>query len=289
MIAVTGANGYLGGRVLSHLRAQGSEAIALVRRPDPGDERARRYALATPLDPGTLEGVDTVIHAAYDLSARGKDIRAVNAAGSLPLIDGVAAAGGRVVMISSMAAFEGARSQYGQAKLELERAVLERGGVVLRPGLVFGLGASGLFGALVDSLSRRPVAPLIGGGWQRLFLTHEVELCELIAAIAAGQVKADRPLFAAHEVPSTLRAIAGEIARAHGRRLTAIPVPSALAYLGLRSAELAGLRLPFRADSLRSLLHPMPLDQVSALARCGIAFPALTAEACLGERSTGRR
>jgi nucleoside-diphosphate-sugar epimerase len=289
MIGVTGANGYLGGRILSHLRANGSAAVALVRRPAPGEKQARRYALATPLDPGTLDGIETVIHAAYDLSARGQDIRVVNVSGSLPLLDGLAAANGRAVMISSLAAFEGARSQYGQAKLELERAVLQRGGVVLRPGLVFGVGAGGLFGALVGSLSRRAVAPLIGGGWQRLFLTHDQKLCELVGAIAGGAVEAERPLFAAHEVPSTLRAIAAEIAQSHGRRLTAIPVAPSLAYLGLRSAELAGLRLPFRADSLRSLLNPIPLDQVSALARSPVEFPPLTPEVCLGERSAGGR
>ena len=31
MIAVTGANGYVGGRILAHLRAEGIEAVALVR------------------------------------------------------------------------------------------------------------------------------------------------------------------------------------------------------------------------------------------------------------------
>jgi hypothetical protein len=49
-----------------------------------------------------------------------------------------------------------------------------------------------------------------------------------------------------------------------------------LVYLGLRSAELAGLSLPFRSDSLRSLLNPIPLDQLSALARSPVRFPALS-------------
>lgn len=282
MIAVTGANGYVGGRILSHLRADGADTIALVRRPDPGEEHARRYALNTPLDDSTLDGVQTVVHAAYDLSRRGEEIRVVNCSGSLPLLDGLAARAGRVVMISSLAAFEGARSDYGRAKLELERLVLERGGIVLRPGLVFGAGAGGLFGAMVRSLSKHALAPLIGGGCQRLFLTHDERLCELVAAIVTGSVQADRPLFAAHEVPSTLRAVALEIARANGRRLTAIPFPAGLAYLGLRCAETAGVPLPFRADSLRSLCNPMPLDQVAALARSNVFFPPLTPDVCAG-------
>ena len=284
MIAVTGANGYLGARIISHLRAAGGEAIAMVRRPQAGggssgiDEHARRYALAEPLEPSVLDGIETVVHAAWDLSRRGAEIRAVNVCGSLPLLDDLAARGGRTVLISSLAAFAGARSLYGQAKLELERAVLERGGVVLRPGLVFGVDAGGLFGAMVAAISRHPLAPLIGGGWQRLFVTHDEHLCELIAAITGGRFGPEHPVFAAHELPTTLRAIAVQVAQAHGRRLTVIPLPQRLAYLGLRSAEIAGLSLSFRSDSLLSLTNPIPLDHVAALERSPVEFPPLTPE-----------
>jgi nucleoside-diphosphate-sugar epimerase len=282
MIAVTGANGYAGGRILAHLRASGVETIALVRRPAPNDERARRYALAQPLDASLLDGVETVVHAAYDLSRRGEEVRTVNCEGSLPLLDGLAAKGGRVVLISSLSAFDGARSQYGRAKLELEHAVLQRGGAVLRPGLVFGVDAGGLFGAMARAISRRALTPMVGGGRQRLFVTHDEPLCELVAAIVAGRVVADRPLFAAHEVPTTMRAIALQIARTRGRRLTVIPLAPSLAYVGLRSGELVGLPLPFRSDSLRSLGNPIPLDQVAALGRAPVAFPPLSDDLWVG-------
>jgi hypothetical protein len=75
-----------------------------------------------------------------------------------------------------------------------------------------------------------------------------------------------------------LRAIAVQLAQAHGRRLTAIPLPQWLAYLALRSAEIAGLSLPFRRDSLLSLTNPIPLDQVAALERSPVEFPPLTPE-----------
>ncbi|MGO8906723.1 MAG: NAD-dependent epimerase/dehydratase family protein [Solirubrobacteraceae bacterium] len=278
MIAVTGANGYVGGRILAHLRADGFDAIALVRRPTAGDERARRYALAEPLDEGVLDDIDTVVHAAYDVSVVGEDIRRVNAAGSLPLLDGLAERGGRVLMISSLSAFEGARSLYGRAKLELERAVLARDGVVLRPGVVFGMQAAGMFGEMVKTLSTRSLAPMVGGGSQRLFVTHDESLAELIAALARGRVDAMGPLFSAHEVPTTLRAIAEQIAATGGRRLRVIPLPPALVQVGMRCAESIGVRLPFRSDSLLSLLHPIPLDQVSALARPPVEFPPLDPE-----------
>jgi nucleoside-diphosphate-sugar epimerase len=284
MIAVTGASGYVGGRVIAHLRAVGTEAVALVRRP-PADGgpvadgvRARRYALGEPLERDALEGVETVVHAAWDLSARGAEVRAVNVGGSLPLLDGIAARGGRTVLISSLAAFPGARSLYGQAKLELERAVLDRGGVALRPGVVFGVDAGGLFGAMAAAIAGRPLAPLIGGGWQRLFVTHDRDLCELIGAVTAGRFEAERPVFAAHEVPTTLRAIAGQLARAHGRRVRVMPLPQGLVYVGLRWAETAGLSPPFRSDSVLSLANPAPLDVLAALQRSPVRFPPLSPE-----------
>jgi nucleoside-diphosphate-sugar epimerase len=278
MIGVTGANGYVGGRIITHLRASGIEAIALVRRPSTADALARRYELGEPIERSLLDGIETVVHAAYDASAQGSDIRARNVTGSLPLLEGLHERGGRMLMVSSLSSFEGTHSQYGRAKLELERAVLDRDGIVLRPGLVFGAAAGGLFGAMVRALSTRGLVPMIGGGSQRLFVTHDEHLAELVVALIAGRAEAAGPLFAAHESPTTLRAIAEQIARTGGHRLVVVALPPALVALGLRSAEIAGIPLPFRSDSLRSLLHPIGLDQVSSLARSRIAFPALEPE-----------
>src|SRR5579872_1500151 len=102
----------------------------------------------------------------------------------MPLLEALGARGGRVVLISSLSAFRGARSRYGQAKLELEKAVLERGGAAVRPGVVFGARPGGLFAAICASVARTRVLPLPGGGSQRLFLSRDEELCELVAQIA---------------------------------------------------------------------------------------------------------
>ncbi len=278
MIAVTGANGYVGGRILARLRAAGLEAIALVRRPAPDDQRAGRFALGEPLEPSLLDGIDTVVHAAYDLSARGEAARAVNYDGSMPLIEACAERGGRVILLSSLAAFEGTRSEYGEVKLALERAVRERGGVALRPGIVFGARGGGLFGTLVATLSEGSLTPLIGGGRQRLFVTHDERLCELVEAIARRHFDSELPVFAAHEVPSNLRAIATQIASAQGLRLRPLTVPTLPAYLALRAAERLGLKLEFRSDSVRSLANPIPLDEIAMLARGPVYFPALAPE-----------
>jgi hypothetical protein len=57
-----------------------------------------------------------------------------------------------------------------------------------------------------------------------------------------------------------------------------IPVPQRLAYFGLRTAELVGLPLSFRSDSLLSLTNPIPLDLLAALERSPAEFPPLAPE-----------
>jgi nucleoside-diphosphate-sugar epimerase len=272
LIAVTGASGYLGALILDRLRNDGPEAVAFARRPREGE---RRYVLGEPAD---LDGVDTVVHAAYDLGARGRDVYEVNVRGSLSLLDALAAQGGRMVLISSLAAYEGAASLYGQAKRALEREVLAGGGAVVRPGLVFGEARRGLFGQLVSALQGRSIVPMIGAGWQRLFVTHEERLCALVSEIVTRRFDSAAPVFAAHEVPTTLRAIVSQIVAASGKRPRIVPLPGSLAYGALRAIEVAGVRSPFRSDSLKSLMHPIPLDQVASLARGPIEFPALTPE-----------
>ena len=74
-------------------------------------------------------------------------------AGSLPLLDGRGRARGAGAADLLAVGLPGAPARcYGRAKLELEQEVLRRDGVVLRPGLVFGIGAGGMFGAMVSAL-----------------------------------------------------------------------------------------------------------------------------------------
>jgi len=275
VIAVTGANGYVGGRILANLRAAGTGALALVRRPEQDDGSSRRFALGEPLAEGTLEDVHTVIHAAWDMTARGEQVAAVNVAGSLPLLDALAARGGRALLISSLSAFATARSDYGRAKYALEQAVQRRGGLAVRPGLVFGAGAGGLFGRLAATSSQRPLMPIVGGS-ERLFVTHDEHLAILIAGLAAAPPDRQGTIFAAHERPTTLRAIVEQIAAARGGNVRLVPIPARAVLTALRLAEAAGLQPAYRSDSLLSLVNPAPLDELSELERPSLTFPALS-------------
>ena len=85
MIAVTGANGYVGGRIISPPAADGVEAIALVRRPHAGADvpsrrSARRYG-GEPPDPRCSTASRRWSTPPGTSSARGAEIRAVNVHG----------------------------------------------------------------------------------------------------------------------------------------------------------------------------------------------------------------
>jgi nucleoside-diphosphate-sugar epimerase len=276
LVAVTGASGYLGGRCVAALKAAGLEVRRLVRTPSgPGD---MEFRLGEPVDPAALRGADALIHAAHDFRAFGWDAqKRVNADGSRVLFAAARAAGvRRVVAVSSVSAFEGCRSDYGRAKLLLEAAAAEAGGVVVRPGLVWGDGPGGMFGTLTR-LCRLPVLPLPDGGLQPLILAHEADVCAaLIGALDWDPALAAGPVTLGHSRPVAFADLLRKIARGRGGKPTFVPIPSALMLGVLGAAEACGLRLPARRDSLLSLLNPNPAPDFEAARRLGLRFREFT-------------
>src|SRR5207249_3455131 len=80
------------------------------------------------------------------------------------------------------------------------------------------------------------------------------------------------PVTLAHPRRWTFAALLDALAARRGRRLRTFSVPGAVALAGLRLAEAAGLRLPFRSDSLLGLLHPPPAPDFELAARRGLDF-----------------
>ena len=253
-VGVTGAGGYVGSHLAQCLKARGHTVVPLSRN--------RGFHLGKPIPPEMNLGLDALIHAAYDFTARTtEEIERLNVKGSIALFESAAAAGvGRLVFISSMAAFPTCRSDYGRGKLEVESQVLRLGGYVVRPGTIFGGQSGGVFRTLSTLVARLPVIPIPKTGRQVLYLVH----IDDVSALAEQLIRTDLPpgsrlVHAACPEPVPLRDLLTQMACTLGRRRVLLPVPTTLLMSILWIGEaMLGSKCPVRSDSLLSLLNSNP-------------------------------
>ena len=273
MIAITGASGFVGGIIATGLAGQ--NVLRLVRRPAGPDDLA--WSFATPANvlaaAFSARGVTHVVHAAWDMQAsKLAELEAGCVAGSLRLLEAATAAGARVIFISTISAFTGARSAYGRAKLQVEQAVLAAGGIVLRLGLVMGDG--GMFGSLRATVAKGKLVPMIGSGKAPQFLLPEATLVEAVQAALRGDFDGEHcPITLANPTPVPFRDMVQRLARGQGRQVTLLPVPWQLLYAAFRTAEALGLKLGFKSDSIVSFTYQNPAPDFSVQSRLGINPP----------------
>jgi 2-alkyl-3-oxoalkanoate reductase len=281
--AITGASGYVGSRIASHLAGAGWTVRALCRsEPAIGDNRVLHvpFDLATGPAPEMLEGADVLVHAGYDFAhTRWSDISRVNVEGSRRLLAAARSAGvARIVYLSTVAAFPGTRSMYGRAKLESERLALELGAVVIRCGLVWGPHGGAMFGALRRAVERLPVVPLPAPADLEVTLVCEDDLVVLLERLLEDWPDRSGQLFvAAAAHPLTMVELLRSLSPDTGANRRFVPVPWILAWLGLRSLETLGMTPPFRSDSLLGLVRcdSDPLARATGRAdRYGVSFRA---------------
>jgi nucleoside-diphosphate-sugar epimerase len=286
--AVTGATGYLGSRIAAALEGDGWEVRRLVRAPSPGAAEERRFVLGAAVDPADLAGAQLLVHAAWDLRVTDRrDIWRVNVEGTRRLLAAAAeAAVPRLLVLSSMSAYEGTRQLYGRSKLEIERIALERGGAVLRPGVVYSAEPAGMAGAL-QRVTRLPLVPLVAGDAHQ-YVVHLDDLIAAVLALADAETVPATPLGIADPRPIRFRQLLEGLAAEVGRRPRFVPVPWQLLYWSLRAAELLPVTLPFRADSLLGLARPAPtLPGIEEVAELGIRFRPFRPVADGGEAPHG--
>jgi nucleoside-diphosphate-sugar epimerase len=279
--AITGASGYVGSRMAHRLIGAGWEVRALGRT-RPGWKQFHfteaPFVLDGRIDPRTLAGADALVHLAYDFSVnRWEDVERVNVAGSRRLIEAARAAGvKRIVYLSSTAAFPGAVSMYGRAKLAVEQAALGAGAAIVRPGLVWGPDGGAMFGALRRAVERLPVLPLPVPPELRLHLVHEDDLAALVEGLLERwPIGAGRLYVAAAAEPLAFGELLRSLAPQADRQPRFLRLPWRPVWRGLTLIERLGAKPPFRSDSLLSLIacDRQPLAHATDSAeRYGVRF-----------------
>jgi nucleoside-diphosphate-sugar epimerase len=256
-VGITGAGGYLGGAVTSLLRERGHDVVEYRRTvaDDEPDTSVRALSLGTPIDPKAFDGVRTLVLAAWDLQETKSALSwERNVEGSKLIVSSALAAGvSKIIFVSSMSAYFGTHQNYGLMKLAVERAVLEAGQVVVRPGLVYG-GTPGGMTLTLSRLARLPVIPVFRGA--NLFTAHVDDVVSAIATLAVGSDTASGVIGLANATPVPFKEIMGAIASAVGSSSTTVDVPWRPLLLALQTAEKVGVPLPVRSDSLLGLVRP---------------------------------
>lgn len=272
-VAVTGTSGFVGSLLVDRFIKDGWSVSRLTSSSSAGVP----FQLGRDVDPETLRsiGIAALVHCAYDFRpVEWSEIQRINVDGSRKLLEAAHAAGvARVVVLSSISAFPGCRSIYGRAKLAIEADAQRSGAAVIRPGLVFtdgGQAPGGMFGSLTRS-ARGSIVPLLGSGTQCQYLVHIDDLYRLVAGFASGELALPAtPIVAASPRCWRVRDLVVELARRQGRRPRFVPLPWRLVWLGLKTAELAGLRLGYRSDSVVSIVRQDPHPDFTAVASTGI-------------------
>jgi nucleoside-diphosphate-sugar epimerase len=231
-VFLTGATGYVGGAVAEAFRRRGHRVAGLTRTAAKGRALAGReiepvfgdmkdaasYAAAA-------KKADVLVHCAAEYTAdyQALDRRTVDAflallrdarKRTIVYTSGVwqyGATGNEPVDESS--AFEGA--PLAPWRTEHEKLVLAAGGLVIRPGCVYGR-SGGLTGAWFEGAVKEGAAPIVGKGDNRWAMVHADDLGELYALAAESGLRGE--IFnATDRSRSTVREMASAASRAAGK------------------------------------------------------------------------
>ena len=284
-VAITGANGFVGGVLSAAFVAAGYRVIALVRSGSAGGAHASciRYSLEAGLDRPLPKDVRAVVHCAYDLREYdASESERINFVGTQRLLNAIPSV--PVVLISSMSAFVGTAQTYGRVKLACEEVVAAHGGVSLRLGLVYGAAAGGMVGALTKVASNPVVPMLTPDPFQYTVHVEDMARC-VVHAVATRPPHDVIGVANARRVPFS-EIIGGLRATTTTARLRPLPIPSSSLFRTLRATEKMGIRIGFRADSLVGLIRPAPeVPHVDYWQTVGIPLRDFAAEGMSSEHT----
>ncbi len=247
VVAVVGAAGFLGRRVVRRLVDRGLAVRAVMRHPGQasvikGPEIASdgvETVFANIRDVDALEaafdGATSLVHLAAILrERRGATLASVNEAGAANVYEAAARAGiGRAVHISVVGAAENSPAPYMASRWRGEQIALksETGPSILRLSALFGEGDE-FTNALAAFVRLGPLVVVAGSGKTRFQPLAADDAAEAIARILASPdecpVESGQTVELGGPDTMTYNEITDAVAEAMGRRVVKVPVPISL-------------------------------------------------------------
>lgn len=261
-IGVSGATGYLGEEITRFLRESGHVVIEYVRVPATPSQRLF-VITETGIELGDTADIELFIHSAWVLSGNARESATFNTRATHELLKVLRRSNTQMIFISSMAAFPEAKSWYGRSKLKAEREVLDEGGIVVRPGTVYGGRNRGIIGAIEKAIRVFHVAPVFGGKSTRLYLVRVGRLSATLEVLARSPSKWAGQVLSVFDSPQrSLADLYRLLARNANTWVVCINVPAAPCVAMLRFCEWMRLQVPLRSDSIVSITNPNPQSPV---------------------------
>jgi nucleoside-diphosphate-sugar epimerase len=265
-LVVTGATGYIGRHLVRAALARGWDVRAASReRPADSGVPWIPYRLEEDLDADRFPQGANVVHLAADTRGGSAGLEDREVAAAQRLLDTARERDLRIVYVSSQTARSDAPTAYGRAKWRVEQLVLQAGGKVVRPGLVYGGRPGGLYRELLNQVEGTLALPALFPA-PRVQPIHVADLVEgLLRIVERDDLPACAYNLAAPEPVSFtvfLRALAAVRLR---RRRAFVPMPTAVLGPAVRAAN-GILGRAYDAARVRSLVDLPSLPCAESLA-----------------------
>lgn len=265
-VLVTGGTGLVGKAAVDRLLEAGHTVRLLSRH---AEDDARQWPAGVEPHAGDIssekavagaaDGCDAVLHVAGIAQERPPELtfQAVNVDGTRRLAAEARRAGaGRFVYVSSLGAERGT-SGYHRSKQAAEdalRAVDPAGWLILRPGNVYGPGDE-VISLLLKMVRAMPVVPTIGRGDQPFQPVWHEDLGLALARAVERETPRGVALPLSGPDVTTTAEVIDLLEKLTGKRALRLPIPEALARLGVEAAETLGVDVRVTENQITMLLE----------------------------------
>ncbi|HYC90113.1 MAG TPA: NAD(P)H-binding protein [Thermoanaerobaculia bacterium] len=250
-ILVTGGTGVIGEGVIPELITRGHRVRLLSRH---AEDDAKQWPDVEPFEGnvadaaslrGAADGCDAVVHIAgiAEEDPPKLTFQAVNVDGTRNILEEAKRANARrFVFVSSLGADVG-ESPYHRSKKAAEELVAqsELQWTIVRPGNVYGPGDE-VLSLMLKMVRALPAVPVIDSGDQEFQPIWHEDLAKILAAVVERSDLTKQTLEAAGPEITTMNDVVKRFSEITGRSPLKVPVPSALAQLGVDENKLQMLK-----------------------------------------------